>query len=180
VSDAQRAASGGAAELRREFDAAFGAPPAQRGAAVASFLALKVGDDGYALRVQEASGLAAARKIVPLPGAPSALLGLAGIRGLVVPVFSLASAMGYGGDVAPRWFVLCGGADPIAFAFAAFDGYLELPASDVRRVDERESGRAHVREVFRVGGELRGVIALPSVTKAVRERGDAAGPTKER
>jgi chemotaxis signal transduction protein len=180
VSDVLHAVSGTAAELRREFDATFGAPPAPRAAAVASFLAVKLGDDGYAFRIHETSGLAAARKIVALPGAPSVLLGLAGIRGVVVPVFSLASAMGYSGDVAPRWFVLCGGADPIAFAFAAFDGYLELPASEVRTVDERESGRAHVREVFQARGELRGVIALPSVTKAVRERGDAAGPTKER
>jgi chemotaxis signal transduction protein len=180
VSDAPRAVSGIAAELRRDFDAAFGALPATRGAALASFLTVKVGDDAYALRIQETSGLAAARKIVPLPGVSSALLGLAGIRGLVVPVFSLASAMGYSGGDAPRWFVLCGGADPIAFAFAAFDGYLELPVSEVRSVDERETGRAHVREVFRARGELRGVIALASVTKAVRERADAAGPTKER
>jgi chemotaxis signal transduction protein len=169
-----------AQELRRRFDDVFSAPPATPVADITSFLTLNVGGDGYALRVAEIRGFAAARKVVPLPSPAHALLGLAGIRGVVVPVFSLRVLMGYDGqgDDRARWFVLCGAVDPIALAFADFEGYLELPLSDVRSAGE--SSRAHVRELLQAGGVLRGVIALASLTRTIEERAAAARPIKER
>jgi chemotaxis signal transduction protein len=170
---------GAAEELRRQFDASFAGPYAERGADVASFLAIRIEADEYALRVDEIRGFAAARKIVPVPSSVHALLGLAGIRGAVVPVFSLRALMGYaGGDERPRWFVLGGGVAPIALAFEDFDGYLELPVSDVRPAGE--AGRTHVREVLRTGDALRGVIALPSMAKTIEESAMTARPIKER
>ena len=172
---------GTADEIRRRFDALFAAPPAARGAEVASFVALRIDADRYLLRIQAMRGLAAARTIVPLPGAAAALLGLAGIRGVVVPVFSLSALMGYGAEP-PRWLVLCESesGDPIALAFAEFDGYLEAPVTDVSPVDQREARGVFVRELVRGRGESRGVIGLSSVVKAVCESVPAAGPMRER
>jgi chemotaxis signal transduction protein len=165
--------------LRKQFDAAFAEPFAERTADVASFLAIRIDADEYALRVEEIRGFAAARKIVPVPSGVHALLGLAGIRGAVVPVFSLRALMGYtGGDERPRWFVLGGGAVPIALAFEDFDGYLELPVSDVRPAGE--PGRTFVREVLRIGDALRGVIALASMAKTIEESATTGRPIKER
>jgi purine-binding chemotaxis protein CheW len=167
-------AVGSAEEMRRRFDAVFAAPPVGRGADVASFLALRIGGDGFAFRIQHMSGLVAARRIVPLPGSASAMLGLAGIRGLVVPVFSLSVLMGYGSE-RPRWLALCAGeaGDTIALGFSDFDGYVEALASDVRAVDAVDAGEARparrasfVRELVRGRGELRGVVDLSSVAKA--------------
>lgn len=190
-----RAPLGSVEEMRRRFDAVFAAPPAPRAAAIASFLGLRIGGDGFVLRIQAMSGLAAARTIVPLPGAAPAMLGLAGIRGLVVPVFSLSALMGYGSQP-PRWFALCAGqgGDTIAFSFSDFDGYMEALVSDVRADDSIEpreprehrsarrpsSNRELVREVVRAQGELRGVIDLSLLVKAAYETVPAAGPMKER
>ena len=170
---------GTAEELRREFDAAFAAPSVARSTEVASFLALRIGDDEYALRIEEIRGFSAARKILRLPSATHALLGLAGIRGVVLSVFSLRSLMGYArADERPRWFVLCGAAAPIALAFDDFDGYLEVPRSDVRPAGQ--PGRTHVREMLQTGSALRGVIALASLTKTIEESAAMARPGKER
>lgn len=167
-----------AEELRRQFDSVFKAPLAPRATDIASFLAVRIGHDEYALRVHEIQSFVAARKVVPVPSTVPALLGLAGIRGVVVPVFSLGALMGYADDNAPpRWFVLCRSGDPIALAFADFEGYLELPASEVR--PGAESGRTYVREVLQAGGALRGVVALGLVTTTI-ERNATARPIKER
>jgi len=192
VSTNARAPIGSVEEMRRRFDAVFAAPPAPRAAAITSFLGLRIGGDGFVLRIQALSGLAAARTIVPLPGAAPAMLGLAGIRGLVVPVFSLSALMGYGSQP-PRWFALCAGqgGDTIAFSFSDFDGYLEALVSDVRADDSIEprehrsvrrpsSSRELVREVVRAQGELRGVIDLSLLVKAAYETVPAAGLMKER
>jgi chemotaxis signal transduction protein len=179
VTHGKAAALGTVEDLRRQFDAAFAAPSAGRVAQVAAFLALRIDGDAYALRVEEIRGFAAARKIVPIPASAHAMLGLAGIRGVVVPVFSLRELMGYArGDERPRWFVLCGADAPIALAFDEFDGYLELPQSEVRPASD--PGRTFVREMLRDGGALRGVVALASMTKTLEERAAAVRTIKER
>jgi chemotaxis signal transduction protein len=188
VSEVERPrAAVSADEMRRRFDGAFAAAPADRNEDVDSFLAMRINGDGYALRVREVAGFAAARKIVPLPSPIAEMLGIAGIRGSVVPVFSLAALLGYArGEEAPRWFVLCAGAEPIALGFRDFDGYLELPRPDVSALGEAGdagnggAGRAHVRHVVRASGEVRGVIDVPSVVKAIQGKVAAAAAIKER
>jgi chemotaxis signal transduction protein len=179
VSGGERAPGVAADELRQRFDLAFAAPPVERDRGFEPLLAVRIGAAAYALRVPEIAGFAAARKIVPLPSRIAGMLGLAGLRGVVVPVFSLAAWIGYsGGEDPPRWFALCGGADPIALAFADFDGYLELPRSALS--DAADAGRMHVRQVVRAQGEVRGVIDVPSVVKAIQEKVAAAHAIKER
>ena len=186
--DVERApAAISADEMRRRFDRAFAAAPVDRSEDLDAFLAMRIDGDGYALRVREVAGFAAARKIVPLPSPIAELLGIAGIRGSVVPVFSLAALLGYArADESPRWFVLCAGAEPIALGFRDFDGYLELPRPDVSALGEggeasdRGAGRAHVRHVVRAPGEMRGVIDVPSVVRAIQGKVAAAAAIKER
>jgi purine-binding chemotaxis protein CheW len=176
-----------AEELRRRFDGAFVAAPADREEDLESFLAVRIGNEGYALRIRDVTGFAAARRIVPLPSPVAEMLGLAGIRGSVVPVFSLAAMIGYEqAEQAPRWFLLCGAAEPIALGFAEFEGYLELPRADRTGVSEAGEGaparavRDHVRQVVRARGEVRGVIDVPSVVEAIEARVAAAAVGKER
>ena len=174
-------------ELRRRFDAAFVVAPVDRDEDLESFLAVKIGNEKYALRVRDVTGFAAARKIVPLPSPIAEMLGLAGIRGSVVPVFSLAAMIGYEqAQDPPRWFLLCRAAEPIALGFDEFEGYLELPSADRSELAEAGDGdaprasRDHVRHVVRARGEVRGVIDVPSVVTAIEAKVAAALAVKER
>jgi chemotaxis signal transduction protein len=187
MSAGQRTPGVAAEELRRRFDAAFVAAPVDRDEDLESFLAVKIGNEGYALRIRDVTGFAAARKIVPLPSPIAEMLGLAGIRGSVVPVFSLAAMIGYGqAQEVPRWFLLCGAAEPIALGFGEFEGYLELPRASRSEVagagdpDATRAPRDHVRHVVRARGEVRGVIDMPSVIKAIEAKVAAALAVKER
>jgi chemotaxis signal transduction protein len=122
-----------AAELRTAFDRARAVPFASEAAGrIESFLAIRVCEDAYAIRISEISGLANDRKIVPLPGAISELIGVAGIRGTLIAVYSLASLLGYGAEAVPgRWLALCGAGEPVALAFSQFEGYVMVPTQQV-------------------------------------------------
>ncbi len=121
-----------ARELRRAFDASFALPARGRVADVERLLRLHLGADGYAFRLTDIGGLSAARKVVPIASAIPEVLGLAGVRGNLVPVYSLSALLGYGTETEPpRWFVGCGASEPVAFGFAHLDGYVELATTEV-------------------------------------------------
>ena len=160
-----------AIELGRAFDAAFASPPAEKTQNEESFLVLRAGKDAHAVRVREIDGFAAARKIVALSSPIPELLGLAGLRGSLVPVYSLTALLGYAEpDGPPRWFVLCGGAELLALAFADFDGYVELPRARVRAPGEGDPQRKHVREVIVEEHAVRAVVSVASLIESIRGR----------
>src|ERR1039458_7695948 len=85
-----------AAALRQAFDQSFALPPPPASQEVEDLLAIRVAGNPYAIRLRDIAGIVAGRKVVPVPAVRLDLLGLAGIRGGVVPVFGLASILGYG------------------------------------------------------------------------------------
>ena len=91
-----------AAALAEAFDAAFARPPASGRADTQSFLALRLGDDAFAVRVGDIAALHADRRIVPMPSAEPTLLGVAAVRGRIAPVYDLAALLGYPANGAPR------------------------------------------------------------------------------
>jgi purine-binding chemotaxis protein CheW len=84
-----------AAELRQAFDLSFALPPPQASQEVEDLLTIRVAGDPYAIRLCDIAGMVTGRKVVPLPAATLDLLGLAGIRGGIVPVFGLSSILRY-------------------------------------------------------------------------------------
>lgn len=151
-------------KLREEFDRAFTEPErAGRDAGIA-LLSLRAGDQPVLVRVLEAAGLIPARPIVPVPGRRPELLGVAGVRGAVVPVFSAARLLGRADAGAPAWLVLAGGAERVALAFEAFDGHLVAAPADLRGLG---GAVPHCAEAVRVGAETRPLLAIPSLLQAV-------------
>jgi hypothetical protein len=120
-----------AAKLRATFDASFADQQAPRAGAEVDVLAIRVSGHGYALRLSEVRAVHAERQLTAVPSPQPALLGLVGVRGLVVPIYDLRLLLGYGAGPAPRWLALARAASPIGFAFEAFEAHWRLPLSAV-------------------------------------------------
>lgn len=159
-----------AEDMRRSFDAGFALAPDASARETTDFLAIQAGGGRYALRVGDLSGLVGHPTIVPLGSADPALLGIAGIRGQLLPVYRLAALIGAGRvDGESAWLAVCGTEEPVALAFAALDGHLRVPAADVYTPPDQPDHR-FVREALRLGPDVRYVLDMPSILAAIRDR----------
>lgn len=159
------------AELRRAFDEARAIPFPEGAKEAESLLAIRISGNAYAIKVSEIAGLATNRKIVPVPGPIPELLGLAGIRGTLVPVYSLDALLGYGSEAEqPGWLALCGTEDCFALAFHEFEGYLRIAQEELYPVEQKDALRTHVKEVARGPGAVRAVVSIALLRESIRER----------
>jgi chemotaxis signal transduction protein len=159
-------------ELRSAFDQARATPFSSNAEEqTESLLAVRVSQDAYAVRVAEISGLVTDKKIVAFPSPMSELLGVAGIRGALVPVYSLAALLGYGVDAGQlRWLALCGTEEPLALAFSAFEGYLQIPRAQLYSAEQKDVRRTHVTHVAQAAESVRAVVSISLIKEAIRER----------
>ena len=170
-----------AAQLRREFDAAFAKPVAATTRERTSLIEVRVQGDVYAVKTLEIDEIQRGSQIVHLPTDVPALLGLAGHRDELLPVYSLARLLGYGTQhAAPPWLLRCGGRTPFALAFDDLDGYHEVSSADIRPAPTGDGERAHVVGAVPLGDGLRSVIGIPSIRHAISDRVATATKTKER
>jgi purine-binding chemotaxis protein CheW len=168
-----------ALELREAFDRAFADPPPAPGAGSEAMLAVRVGGQPYAIRLAEIGGLATDRPIVPVPSAIPELRGVAGIKGALVPVYSLAACLGCE-QAEPRWLVLCRGEEPLAFALGELEGTLQVASADLVAPEAGAGASRHVSQVLRSTAGFRGVLDLRSLATWITERVGAAAPEEER
>lgn len=172
MSESPSSVRAGADALRREFDRSFARPADIAREEVEAFLAIRIARAPYALRASEIRSLHTDVRWTPAPGRRPGFLGLAGIRGEVVPVFSLAALLGSApSDAQPRWLVLCGAASLFGLAFDGFDGFRKVPRTSVSPAPPERSGRAvqeavilddGARPVIRIGTVLGSATPLPS------------------
>jgi purine-binding chemotaxis protein CheW len=168
------------AELRRAFDESFASMPPERVAVWEDLLDIRIGGDAYAIRVRDISGFVASGKIVPVPSRVPELLGMAGVKGSLVPVFSLAALLGYGRpDEAPRWLALAGKTETVAFGFGEFEEYLRVLASEVFLPEKSDPGRNFIESGIRAGGAARSIINIGSMTDAIKARAGHVGRERE-
>jgi chemotaxis signal transduction protein len=159
-------------ELRSAFDRER-AIPCSSGTEVQteSLLAIRVSRDAYAIRVSEISGLATDRKIVAFPSSIPELLGVAGVRGALVPVYSLAKLLGYGADTGQaRWLVLCGTEEPFGLALRDFEGYMRMPWTQLHQAEQQDVTRTHVTHLTRATDMVRAVVSIPLLRETIQER----------
>jgi chemotaxis signal transduction protein len=155
-----------AVELRRAFDGSFAEPLSAEKSANQDLLAIRLNEQHFALRLSDIAGLFADKKITPVPGASGFLLGIAGFRGVIAPVYDLQGLLGCPPGRGPRWLVMAASAS-LAFAFAAFDGQLRVPASAITR-QQQEDMRSLTSGVVKDAGVLRPIIELSRALKAVQ------------
>jgi len=169
-------------ELRSVFDRARALSfPSDAIDLTENLLAVRVSGDGYAIRVAEISGLVTGKKIVPIPSSTVELLGVAGIRGALVPVYSLAMLLGYSAETEQaRWLALCGTEDPVALAFAEFEGYIRVAPSEIHSPGQDCAARISVKQVVRGTDMVRGVVSIAVLKGAIQRRGSNNSNPKER
>jgi purine-binding chemotaxis protein CheW len=169
-----------ATELRTAFDRSFALPPAEETHEVDDLLAVRVSGDVYAIRLRDISWVVARRTVVAVPAAAPGLLGIAGIRGDIVPVFSLSSFLGYGDDhEAPTWTVLCSGEHPIGLGFAELEGYLRVPRSAVHADEASQGRRNYAMDLVATETGARPIIAVPLIITDIRNRRSPQRPRRE-
>lgn len=161
-------------ELRQAFDADFARLPVPGAEPHVGLLAIRVRGDPYALRLEQMRSLQTCDRLVPVPSRVPELLGLAGLGGAVLPVFSLAALLGYGLDgTEGRWLAVCGAGEPIALAFEHLEGTLALAASELHPVED-QAMRLHLDRLVRTDGVVRPLLDLTSVAAAIERRGARA------
>jgi len=173
VSDIRAGLSSRAAELRHAFDRTFAEPRRTDTPSTEDFLAIRVESEPYAVRLSEIAGLFVDKRITRVPGRVATLLGIAGFRGTIVPVYDLCTLLGYPATEAPRWLVMAS-AKPVAFMFDAFEGHFRISREGIVPQEADERPRSYVREFVRAEDHIRPIVHLDSVLDAIGKQADEA------
>jgi chemotaxis signal transduction protein len=127
--------------LRREFDATFALPRGEGTRADADYLLIRAGGKPYAIALAEVGGVLADVAVTRVPSPVTGLLGIAGLRGEIVPVFELAALIGGTGTPEPgRWILLRAGAAPIGFSFGVLEGHVRRRREELLADGGRSEG----------------------------------------
>lgn len=171
-----------AAELRNAFDRARAVPHSLQAAEqTEKLLAVRVSGDPYVIRISEISGIAHARKIVALPSTIPEQLGLAGVHGTLVPVYSLARLLGYSAETTQaKWLALCGTEEPVGLAFNDLEGYVVVASAQIYAARSDNLTRPDARHMARTADAVRAVISIPAIREAIQGRCGIKSKSKER
>ena len=159
--------AGRAAELRLAFDRAYAEPAHLDKALTEDLLAIRVGTQAFAIRLSEISGLFADKKITPVPGGHAAPCGIAGLRGVIVPVYDLQSLL-CGSPPATSRSLAISAAAPLAFAFEAFAPQLRVSPDAILPQPARAQARSYVREFVGTRDFVGPIMHLPSLLDAIK------------
>jgi chemotaxis signal transduction protein len=122
-----------AKELAEQFDRSFAEPVRLDREARPIALVIFAGGAPYLLPMADIAFVARAPKIVPLPNGSPLQLGIAGVRGSLVTVFSLTALLGQAGGK-HEWLAVIG---DVAIAFEKVDGQRELEGTPPNLLDAK-------------------------------------------
>lgn len=154
-------------DLKRSFDQSFQQPLVERGEELVHLLVVRIGTSRFALKVADLAGLARAQTVVPIPGADSGLLGLAGLKGRMIAVHSLAAMIGCQ-DLSTeqnRWMVLCRREKEIALAFTAVTGTMMVPRTELSPVSP--GAPPHATDAVGSGVEQLWLLDVGSIAETI-------------
>jgi chemotaxis signal transduction protein len=166
--NADQGIAGGLLQLREDFDRQFTEAVASQDAGRVDLLTLELGGHLYAVRLSDIAYLAPGPALAPMAseGSP-AFLGLAGLRGAIVPVWDLAGLAGYPVLEGRRpWVLGCAGSPHWAAAVGGLVGTLRVPGDAVRE-REREDQAGPVRTVCMAHGTARTVLDLRALSQSL-------------
>jgi len=106
--------------------------------------------------------------VTPLPTGVPELLGLAGFRSTLVPVYDLRALLGYPRGETPRWMVSTSGDAVVALAFDAFDAHVRVERASL--VADDAPAQRHAPRLARLPGGARPLLSVPSLVQAIEAR----------
>ncbi len=162
-------------DLRASFDQSFAARPSPDEEARVRLIMIRCGDQMFAIQADQIIGLAKSKRIVPVPSRIPELLGIAGIRGVLVPVFDLARYVGLESRAEGlHRLVLTQRDQPIVLAFDDFEGQVDV-AKDAIFSEEQSVERGPGRVLARIGNTVCPLIDVAQIVEALRKRAGLAG-----
>lgn len=171
---------GMAKALRADFLRGFASPVVHAAFDTIDLLAIRVAGVPYALRMDEIAEVSAQRRVVPVPTSEKVLLGLAGIRGVVVPVYSLAMVLEHApSELGAPWFAIHAGKERVALAFDLLERYVRVPRAALQSISE-DPRTEHISAVVRLDDAQRAVVDIASIVRAIEARGDEPDTSKGR
>lgn len=178
VADSPSRATTQAAALRAAFDRSFVEPAQLEMTSMEDLLAVRAGDEVVAIRLSEIAGLYVDKKVTRVPGGDPALLGIAGFRGMIQPVYCIATLLGCPTVTAPRWLVIAAAA-PVALAFDGFERQMRVAAEAIRPRDVSADDRPYARGFVPVQQFVRPILHLPSLLDEIRSQRPAVAPGED-
>ena len=162
-------------KLRTTFDQAFAITPRAEAEPLISLISVRVINKPFVLRSEHIIGIVKPTRITPFPSSIPESIGVAGIRGVLVPVFHLARFLGLECPTgAVHWIVLANRESPIGFAFEKFEGQVDVAKSGLY-FDENGRGSAPSNLLARIGLSVRPIIDIPQIVEEIRKK---AGPSR--
>jgi purine-binding chemotaxis protein CheW len=155
-----------ALQMRRDFDETFAKPVRIDEATKEKFLTIRAAGQPCAIRLAEIAGLFVDKKITPVPGGHAALLGIAGFRGVILPVYDLPRLIGSPAAQAPRCLIIVRAA-PVVLAFGAFETQLLASPEAIVAQAPRPEMKNFVRDFVRLPDFHGPILHLPSVLDAI-------------
>lgn len=99
------------------------------------------------------------------------MLGLAAIRGSLIPVYSLGVLLESREDTENgHWLALCGTQDYFGLAFGEFEGHFRIARDQLCTTKPGGFAPTHLTHVLRTAGKVRPVISIPLITETIRGR----------
>jgi len=115
------------------------------------------------------------RKIVRLPNRGPELLGIAGFRGTMAPVYDLGAWLGYPRAPSATWLVIARGKAPSVWRSSSSEAHVRVAEESISSEDNEKSARHHVRGAVRAEQALRPIIHIASILDAIARLADADG-----
>jgi chemotaxis signal transduction protein len=165
-------------ELRTSFDQTFAVAPRAEAEPLISLISVRVINKPFVLRSEHIIGIVKAKRITPFPSSIPECIGVAGIRGVLVPVFRLAGFLGLECPTgAGHWIVLANRESPIGFAFDEFEGQVEVARSALYS-EQANGGSTNAELLARIRSSVRPVIDIAQIVQQIRNKAGLSGPAR--
>lgn len=142
-------------ELRETFDASFAIEQTLDSESFEDMIVGRTEETGIAIRLSSIEGFFKNKAITKLPSNTPAFLGLVGINGTALSVWSLSSLLGGKENGSNQtWMASVIGKRRWALTFAYFDGFFRVPSSSISLGDGHETCLVgeHQREILNIIG----------------------------